>query len=186
MNIGGGDRWRHIAERIAEVDREYRIRRPRDYGLGDNPDGDLQFWVEKIIVAARHLAEMLHNGIDYEGNVPETRLARVYRRIRFEHHGLYLPMYHMMLQQRLPEGWDIPGGTALYEDLLPYSRRLQFGDGAVQLDADERHNEFARFRAVVEDQLNVRCPPMALAQATVDNDVQSGIWTRTLLEPVLR
>lgn len=151
LNAGGGHRWRHIAEHIAEVDQQYRIRRRRDHGLGDDPDVDLQSWVEKMIVAARHIASMLHNGIQYEGNDPERRLESVYRRIRFDHHGLYLRNYHMLLQQRAPEWWFIPGGMALYGDLLPYSRGLKFSDNAVPLAPEDCREEWARIRAVVED-----------------------------------
>ena len=180
LNAGRGHHWRDIADRAAEVDREHRIDRHGDYGLGQ----DNNIWMQRIVIAARHLASMLHNGIDRGAISLEDRLLNVYRRIRFEHHGMYF-LYGLRILRAQDDDVALPGGNEMYEALKPYARRLRFFPWATPWLSNDRQQEWVRFRALVEDQVHVRYSIKHLALMMGRDERKRAIWTQALLNPVI-
>lgn len=185
LRPGGDARWRNAAARIAEVDAEYRVRRGGDWGLEEPADGFASKELQRMVIAARHLVSMLQNGIEYGGASNSERVQSVYRRLRFEHHGLLFRFALLVLRQDLGEEWVIPGGNDAYEEVSHYCRRLTFQDSAVPLLLNSRRADWRCLLNVVEDQLNVQWPAPYLASTPRDSgDHQRAIWSRALLEPV--
>jgi hypothetical protein len=176
-----------MLERVTATDEEFRIRRRGGYQLGIAQRGEFyNTWMQRLVVAARHLLIMLHNGIPHGGSTPEERTERLHRRICFEHHGLYFRYDLMVLQRALGEDAEIPGGNDLYEALSPYSRPLRFQSNAVPGMFFDRRAEWTRFRAVVEHQLGIQYPQIHLLETLDANEHRRGMWIRVLLEPVSR
>ena len=172
-----------MLERATATDEEFRIQSRGNYQLG----GDFyNAWMQRLVVAARHMVIMLHNGLPYGGNTSEERVERLHRRIRFEHHGLYFRYGLMVVRRALGEDVEIPGGNDLYESLSPYSRPLRFRHNAVPDMFVDRSAEWTRFRAVVEDQLRIQYSQIHVLETLDANEHQRGTWTRALLEPVSR
>jgi hypothetical protein len=145
---------------------------------------DLDTGPKFLMLSARHLFAMLHNGLDTLA-VPVK--ARVTRLVRFARHGAIFMFYHALC-----EPGDVPGGNdGLYDRLRDAIRQLRYsGDGnpAVPQNRDERLQALNTLANIVYDQLNHEYPTNYILQL-LDQDTQSpqlrvALRTRALLEPV--
>ena len=143
--------------------------------------------MSRLIVATKHLLAMIPNGVDFQRPIVAAREACIRRRLRFTHHALTFRFGWARTRLRLGDDFEIPGGNASFQPLVPYSRALQFQQGAVPAAVDVREEEWSRFHDIVDDQLNVRYPIDYLLDATRRDPVEllRATWIRSLLEPIM-
>jgi hypothetical protein len=105
--------WRDDAQRIEEVYVDLRARR----NVGHTKDLDES--PRYLILNARHLLAMLHNGLD---NLVASVRARVSRLVMFAHRGARFTYHHAKC-----EPGDVPGGdNGLYDRLRDAILRLRY------------------------------------------------------------
>ncbi|KAK3719482.1 hypothetical protein LTR37_004340 [Vermiconidia calcicola] len=181
----GGFQWMADATRLAQVDEDIRrLRTPLPLDARRNRQMELH------TLSARHMLEMLHNGLHLTPPNRNRRVMFANRRLRFAHHGILFRYYHNRLQHYFTGhggGFHPPGYDDVYGRLHPFSMRLKFQRNAVAFDQAGRGRFWRRYGDIANDLLDHEYPLQHLLQSEPrPQELEDALTIRSLLEPVRR